>query len=94
MDLYLFHVPGHPTVEGIHAAPLLPVLKMAPCPPPASQAGPRREVAAGTVKQMQDLIRYKYHHPIKAQALSATTGLCQIMYSHCEDRNMLAVCPG
>lgn len=65
MDLHQFHVPGHPTVEGIRAAPLLPVLKMVPHPPPASQAGLRRVEAAGTAKQMQDLIRYETHLPIQ-----------------------------
>lgn len=94
MDLHLFHVPGHPTVEGIRAAPLLPVLKMAPHPPPASQAGPRRVEAAGAAKQMQDLIRYQTYFPIQVQAFSGTTGLCQIMCSHCEDRNKLVVFPG
>ncbi len=93
MDLDLFHVPGHPTVEGIHAAPLFPLLKMAPRPPPASQAGPRRVEAAAAVRQMQDLIRYASHLPIQVQALG-TTGLCQIMCSHCEDRKMLVVFPG
>ncbi len=85
MDLHRFHVPGHPTVEGIRATPLRPLLKMAPRPPPASQAGPRRVEAAGAVRQMQDLIRYASHLPIQVQALG-TTCLCQIMCSHCEDR--------
>lgn len=57
MDLHLFHVPVHLTVEGSHDALLLPVLMIAPCPPPASQAGPRREEIAGAVRQTQDLIR-------------------------------------
>ncbi len=68
-DLHRFHVPGHLTVEGIRATPLRPLLKMAPRPPPASQAGPRRVEAAGAVRQMQDLIRYASHLPIQVQAL-------------------------